>query len=78
MTKNELLKYAATVRADDYAFTLNVYKVNYDVYHFRVEGKSATLAFCKKDSEGPFEIAVFCAGHKSEDEVILLIKKEYA
>lgn len=73
MTKNELFRYAATVRADNYAFTLNVYKVSYDVYHFIVEGKSATLAFCKKDSEGPFEIAVFCAGYKNEDEVTQLL-----
>lgn len=73
--RRDCIRFASGKREDclEYAFTVVVNLVIYDVYYFNKDRRPGTLAFCKKN--GKYEIGIFRKGQLSQEEVESALNK---
>ncbi len=67
MTPQEFIAQGG-IREQDFAFTVEVRGIKWDVYHFRKESKPGTMAYRKTDSE--WTIGIFCASYLTTKQVV--------
>ena len=68
-----ILQLVASLKENDYAFSVEALGIGWDVYRFTDQGRRGTIAFCMR--EGQVEIGVCARGELSDEEVTKLLKE---